>query len=412
MTIAILQVPEGTDPLQWYSAMFDALLGMLKSRVGGSARGGMNVQNEAHPKRDVNISFRRIDQLQSDTILQRVKKIIQSNEDFFLDGLLSISFQHVDVHGGRGPALCLPKTMDFHSFCHRKMSILVIGNDDNLCLPMALCIGISLHEDATADFRRLYQCKRALRERAISLCERAGVVIEEGGASVEEVRMFQHALPQYQITVFDDDRKGRKVLFEGPRDKAGGGPRKNIDLLYWNSHYNVIKSITSAFTCNFYCRLCHQPYDHRSSHKCTAACDRCHNNPPCPTSGVGGDSIACANCNTKFYDGLCYLNHLWPQGKGKSLTTHWVRRMTGSSFIPPICLCRSHGVKFATRILNPLQQQHVATCNKEKQFESEDPVKDFIYYINSLARIGFKNVTCIAHNAKGYDGNFILRAIL
>ncbi|KAG8228343.1 hypothetical protein J437_LFUL013228 [Ladona fulva] len=55
-------------------------------------------------------------------------------------------------------------------------------------------------------------------------------------------------------------------------------------------------------------------------------------------------------------------------------------------------------------------------CNRcssqEIIFSSENPVNEFISHLKKLGNSGFKNITCVAHNAKGYDNNFILKSIL
>ncbi|KAG8222168.1 hypothetical protein J437_LFUL001259 [Ladona fulva] len=82
----------------------------------------------------------------------------------------------------------------------RMTFILVVKNSDNLCIPSAICLGISRHEDEMNEFRRLYQSKSLLRVRALALCRRANIVIGEEGAGVEEIVMFQRVIPDNHIT--------------------------------------------------------------------------------------------------------------------------------------------------------------------------------------------------------------------
>ncbi|KAG8225719.1 hypothetical protein J437_LFUL008104 [Ladona fulva] len=224
INISIHPIPSGINPLGWYEELFHSLLNRLKTGLNGSTRGGVTIRNELHPNRDIHIFFRRCDQLEPDVILKRIEKIIQSNKDIFLDGLMNISFQHVDIPLGRAPPR-LPGFTDFHSYCKRPTSILVINNEDNLCLPSAICVGMSKHEVAVQDFRRLYKNKHLLRERALVLCRRAGVEIGAEGAGVQEIAIFHCAIPNYHITVFTDF-KGRDVIYEGPRYTAGGEKQK------------------------------------------------------------------------------------------------------------------------------------------------------------------------------------------
>ncbi|KAG8236796.1 hypothetical protein J437_LFUL017011 [Ladona fulva] len=206
IVISVSPIPSGASPMVWYDSVITSLLTFLKSGLDGSARGGMSIRNEAFPNRDIHLSFRRCDQLEPFVVLQRIQKVLQSNEDFFLNGLLSISFQHVQVPQGRGRPR-IPRFSDFHHYCKRMKSILVVENEDNLCLPRCIVIAISKHEDTVQNYRKLYQSKRRLKAAALSLCDRAKVVIGEGGAEVEEIRKFQLSLPEFKITVFADLRR-------------------------------------------------------------------------------------------------------------------------------------------------------------------------------------------------------------
>lgn len=74
------------------------------------------------------------------------------------------------------------------------------------------------------------------------------------GGGVEELRQFQHFLNEYCITVFTD-RRGKDTMFEGPV-VTPDHPRKYIDLNLGDNHFNVITSVSSAFTVKTYCRTC------------------------------------------------------------------------------------------------------------------------------------------------------------
>lgn len=81
----------------------------------------------------------------------------------------------------------------------------------------------------------------------------AGVKVPKEGCGIEELRQFQRYLEEYKITVYKYGAKGREVLFEGP------DALKKINLLYHQGHFNVITSLTSAFTCSYFCEACRVP---------------------------------------------------------------------------------------------------------------------------------------------------------
>ncbi|XP_063994390.1 uncharacterized protein LOC135171709 [Diachasmimorpha longicaudata] len=49
--------------------------------------------------------------------------------------------------------------------------------------------------------------------------------------------------------------------------------------------------------------------------------------------------------------------------------------------------------------------------HRENVFDGEDPVRGFVDYITSMGKT-YKKVVCIAHNAKGYDSQFVLRDVM
>ncbi|KAG8226562.1 hypothetical protein J437_LFUL004734 [Ladona fulva] len=472
LNIRVHQIPEGSIPLEWYGAMLHSLLLTLKAGVDGGARGGMSIRNESYPQRDINISYRRCDQIEPQVVLNRIEKVIQSNEDFFLNGLLSVSFQYVDIPHGRGKSK-LPPFVDFDSYCFRRKSTVVVSDDEDLCLPRAICLGISRHEDSRNVFKTLHNINHAQRLKALALCDAAGVVIGENGGGVEEITLLQVSIPGYKITVFGD-RRGKDVIFEGPNLTPDGEQRKTIDLIFYAGHYNLITSVTGAFNCNYYCRPCRFPYNNDFRHKCNQECVRCRSSPPCKSSSP---MKMCGSCKREFLGERRFENHLLPlKGKGKStcnstrscpqcLFVYAVGKHGGHTCGNVFCsTCKKHtasdhrcymGVETRKDLRGPhifvfydiecrqddefhsssstdvflhtpnllvsnsccdaCISQDVEVCDKcgirEKLYSSDDPVRDFVKYIESLGNI-FRSVTCVAHNAKGYDENFVLKSIL
>jgi hypothetical protein len=153
-----------------------------------------------------------------------------------------------------------------------------------------------------------------LREARL-LCEAVGISLENGGG-VEALRLFQQYLDDFSITVFSD-RKGTKVMFKGP-PSTPEHERKHIDLIYGENHFNVILSLTGAFSCSYYCRECNVPYDHKDNHFCKKSCTGCNYKSVC--SGEAAEKIDCPQCNRFFANRSCFENHTKPQlVKGKSM---------------------------------------------------------------------------------------------
>ena len=151
---------------------------------------------------------------------------------------------------------------NFEKDCKARKGIIVINNKDNLSLPRALVVAKAYAKsDPKKQLIRLNKGKRQTL-KANKLMAKAKVQIPETGAGIPELDKFQNHLKKYKITVYNYNTKGREVYFEGPNAQY------KINLLYHDGHYNVITSLTAAFSCRFYCETCHTPYDYRIKHTC------------------------------------------------------------------------------------------------------------------------------------------------
>lgn len=146
--------------------------------------------------------------------------------------------------------------------------------------------------------------------RANQLLVQAGVVIPEEGAGIPELqRLQQHLEDKYKICVYQHGSKGRDVMFEGV-----GSTDVTLNILQHQGHYNVITSLTAAFCCEYYCQLCHIPYNTRSIHRCGGSCYACQQTPACPQ----GIKLKCGDCNRWFKSRTCLDNHRMPNSLGKN----------------------------------------------------------------------------------------------
>ncbi|KAK5637791.1 hypothetical protein RI129_000027 [Pyrocoelia pectoralis] len=132
-----------------------------------------------------------------------------------------------------------------------------------------------------------------LQTRTMQLYHNSGVDLSQGG-SYQHIQSFQNHLASYTIVVYNS-RIGDSVYFEGPREPG----RVVLNLILEDEHYNVITSLTSAFTCSYYC-------DKRIIMKCQYQCPCCHEKPPC---SIQNAKIVCKDCNRDFHGQECFQNH-------------------------------------------------------------------------------------------------------
>ena len=471
--ISLHPAPNGENPLEWFGKTITDMLKLFKTGVSPCAKASIAFQNENNPALSVHISYRRLDQLDEDVILDRIEKIVQSNDKFLMEGIHHVSFTYVEMPEGGRPGK--NPLLNYHEFCKSKRSIVVINNDDNFCLPRAIAVGVSRFEDSPNAYTMLKKGRKIQKARSLTLCHRAGVNIADTGAGLDEVQMFQNVLPNYKITIFGD-RKGREVLYEGPSTPTPEGvERKYIDLIYGENHFNVITSLSGAFGFVYYCRPCRVGYNTSFEHKCQSECSRCLSSPPCKPC----KTINCPACKRSFFGEGCLENHSKPRGNGKppchvikfcetccrvyNMVTNRKQHVCNEFFCRT---CKCHHLSNTLCYMKPKKQcakssnayafvfydiecrqddlvvekadtfLHVPNllvsqtkCNQcldeelagggcyacregEIVFDGEDPVADFLDSLVSLSKKGFKEIICLAHNAKAYDNHFLLRCMI
>lgn len=86
------------------------------------------------------------------------------------------------------------------------------------------------------------------------------IIPRESGCGIEEVQHLQNYLQDCKIIVYKYGTKRRDVIFEGSEKT------QKIHLLFHDGHFNVIKSLTSAFACSYYCEKYHVPYNTNRAH--------------------------------------------------------------------------------------------------------------------------------------------------
>nr|XP_015840028.1 PREDICTED: uncharacterized protein LOC103315075 isoform X1 [Tribolium castaneum] len=345
--------------------------------VGQSCMGddmvGVMIENEEFPDKPIGISFRKYRELTADVMLNVIAKVLQSNATFFTNDMLSIRFDQVRLPIGQGFRDKNTRYVTFEDFSVSKNSIFVIDNEDNnLCLAYALCIAKTF-ADNKFDKRCLKEYKQLpgktkLHQDAVNLCNAAEVDLRNGG-NFEHIDLFQKYLNQYTIVVYNS-RDGRSLYFEGER--YDGCPCLN--LIMENNHYNVILSLTGAFTAKYFCERCSLPYSKKEGHwKCPYTCAYCHSKPPCD---LRLNSITCDHCSRDFKGQTCFDNHIKNSLCSKlkkcvqCLTVYWEKKKK-----PHVC-----GSKYCANCKEHKSIRHSCymipkTNNMEKQ---ENDLKTFL----------------------------------
>ncbi|KAK4882861.1 hypothetical protein RN001_006180 [Aquatica leii] len=255
-------------PIEWLKNALDEVINTVTDGYSSSDRLGMILTNDNFPDKPICFAFRRMDQLSSAVMMTTLDKILQSNVSFFSDDTLRLQVDRITLPVGYGKTRQRMTGVTFEEFCRRKPGIIPINNLDNLCLARALVVAIAWREN-DPDFLFMKKGYSVQAQKAHQLCQNAGVDLSNGG-TLEHIEQFQTYLVRYTIVVYNH-RLGSSVYFEGPRSTD----RIVLNLILEAEHYNVITSLTSAFSTQYFCEFCRVRQSKQREHKnCKYICPR------------------------------------------------------------------------------------------------------------------------------------------
>lgn len=175
---------------------------------------GMSLRNSVTGTEPVCISLRRADQLSAEIVLDQIIRIFDSNKDFFLNGYLTVQFDHVQLPHGSGGSIAKRNVGESSAdFIKKKACFLKYAippyHKDQYCLPYVLVLGrahlqYKHGEISKKECERYQRSFKILRGAAVNLCLEAGVDMTAItlGCSFDEVRKFQAVLHNYQIVIY------------------------------------------------------------------------------------------------------------------------------------------------------------------------------------------------------------------
>ena len=295
----IKAVPKNIEPLIWIKSAVDGIINMCLSKTSVGDKIGFTLSGESFLKGDAWVSFKNADQVKHEDIWSALGRIFQSNTEGLSTDIFTLKSTIIKMPMGTGR---VRRYSNFEQECVARRGIIEIKNKDNLCLPRAIVVAVA-YISKSSNYKEIRDNRNKQQTVAAQkLVAESGVVVPENGCGIEHLKKFQNFLrDRYKITVYD--YATRSVLFEGHSENI---LPKQINLLYHNSHYNVITSLTSTFCCTFFCETCHVGYQTRNRHRCSGTCPCCQKSPPC--SKVASE-ISCAECNRKFRGEQCFNNH-------------------------------------------------------------------------------------------------------
>ena len=388
----------------------------------------------------ISIPFLPLKELTTERVFSQLEKVIQSNEDFRLNDTVTIDIIHVETPQGSGKSK--RTTLNIREYLKKKGSVIPINNTDHLCLARALSVAVArIEKDPKYKWVRDSKAHIQL-QRALDLHQAANVPL--GPCGMDEVKLFQQHLTNYQIIVVSGDHNN--YIIYPPEPPANPDPEKSIYLYFHANHFDVITSLPGFLNRSYFCHRCHKSYDSTTDHICPTMCRSCRRFG----CVYEGDGIVCNQCDRLFKNQSCYDHHKEPiNGGGRSVCevirkcekcgkAMDVRHIKNGGHI---CgkKCQTCGVILESEgtdhlcYIQQLEQEEESSYNhllffdfeatqehgihrpnlcvvydEEKEvalFQGEDTVKEFCLWLLTPQH---KGCIVIAHNFQGYDSYFII----
>ena len=389
----------------------------------------------------ISIPFLSVEELTTERVFSQIERVIQSNQEFRLNDTVTIDINHVESPQGRGKSKSKRTTLNIREHLKAKKTIIRINNKDDFCLARALAVAIAKIEN-DPKYNQIKDSRGHIQlDRALDLHQAANVPL--GPCGIEEVKLFQNYLSNYQIIIVSGTHNNSIIYPPKPSDTD---EKPIISLYLHDNHFDVITKLPGFLNRSYFCNRCHKCYSNTTDHLCSAMCRSCR------AFGcvLEGEGIECNKCNRLFKNQACYDRHKnEPIDGGGRTVCEAVRecekcgKAMGARKIKDgghICgkKCRTCGLILNQEdndhkcYIQQLEQEEESSYNQllffdfeatqehgthypnlcvvhdeEKEvalFQGKDTVKNFCEWLFTPEH---KGCIVVAHNFQGYDGYFI-----
>ena len=387
----------------------------------------------------ISIPFIPLAQLTTERVFSQIERVIQSNQDFRLNDTVTIDIIHVEEpQGGTSNGKSKRTTLNIREYL-KKRSIITINNNDNLCLGRALAVAVARIE-SDPQYRQIRESRGRIQlQRALDLHRAANVPL--GLCGLDEVKLFQAYLTNYEITIVSGDHGDSIIYPPEPGDK------QPIYLYYHNKHFDVITKMPGFLSVCYFCHKCRKTYSNATDHMCPAMCKSCRS-----FECVFEEWVECNDCERRFKSRACYDHHKEPIGASRSVC-ETIRRCEKCGKVTDvrkmknghICgrKCKTCGVivkkeddehkcyiqklelpegeqynhllffYFEATQEHGIHEPNLCVVHDEVGevglFKGKDTVKQFCEWLLTKEH---QDCIVVAHNFQGYDGYFIIKYLI
>ncbi|XP_045210544.2 uncharacterized protein LOC123561948 [Mercenaria mercenaria] len=462
-------------PFEFTHDLFNSMVHEMKDRCNAMPRDKVRI-SITHPKLNlgIHVPFDDVSNVTGETLLNEIERVVQSNEEFKIhDGQMQAEITHISMPEGSSKSrrnMHYGSHVSIEHMTKLKRSIIQIDNsDDSMCLARSIVVGMCYAQKSDSNewkkrWNAIRKSKLKLQEReAQTLLDSVGIKYNQA-CGIEEYQKIQDTLyPEYIIKIHAQHAKS-DLLFTAPKMTKQS---KVVHVYFHSGHFDTIISIKGFLGYSYYCEYCGVGYKCKEQHKCNHICD-CYSSNICEK----GVSVQCKECYRWFRSAECFQKHKDMQGKSKKniCKSVWVCKTCGQIVVGTRKNHLCAGVKkckYCKKIVEPSHDCYIPKYTSPKKEELPDV--PFIFYdfecrfdtgehipnfcvaqracgdcirkplseccmrcdevpggrevifrgdhtLSSFCTWLFnpihKGATVIAHNAQGYDAQFILRYLV
>ena len=204
----------------------------------------------------ISLPFMTVEELTTERVFSQIERVIQSNQEFRLNDTVTIDINHVKSPQGSGKSKSKRTTLNIRDHLKAKKTIIRINNKDDFCLARALAVSIARIEKDPKYGQIIKSDKHIQLDRALDLHQAANVPL--GPCGIEEVKLFQQYLTNYQIIIISGTHNNSIIY---PPKPPGTDEKPTISLYFHNNHFDVITSIPGFLNRSYFCHRCHKAYE-------------------------------------------------------------------------------------------------------------------------------------------------------
>jgi hypothetical protein len=196
------------------ASMFDAMLTRQREAVNAKDddRVILEIENAASADNPLWFSMRRTDQMSGQVILDKLSRVLNSNQNFMANGQLTMSYIHIPTpHAGSGRRNNRVPNESIDDWVARKITSKSIfspaNTQDAMCLARSVAVAKAKEGMSRHAFYRMKQTNSVIQKNeANKLCELANIDPNQP-CGLGEVRQLQNVLPDYRLCVFTDKKR-------------------------------------------------------------------------------------------------------------------------------------------------------------------------------------------------------------